>query len=240
MHNSVLEGLNKESYLPHYILFLPDRDIILQADFYHPGIGYILQQQLNWLLHNVHSLIQSRKDDLKQHFTGAVEKNSPKSIWVKMIKRPFIKDHAFPFYNMVVDLRIIFNKILDDLLPSLRNVILIDPCVKFDENSFDHFGNLTFTGKIQFWEFIDAEIRNIDNPSSFQHKKAPVNQHPEVSHHPQPDGQYPKNIYSHHKSRTNQAFFRRSRSHHHSQAHSRNRKDIWGEAGCRAKNGSFY
>ena len=47
LHNSIIEGLNKETYLPHYIIFIPDRDIILQADFFHPGIGFVLQEQID-------------------------------------------------------------------------------------------------------------------------------------------------------------------------------------------------
>ena len=44
LYNSLVEAFNKSHKLPHYILMVPDRDIILQLDYFAPGIGFIIEQ----------------------------------------------------------------------------------------------------------------------------------------------------------------------------------------------------
>ena len=49
LFNSLVGALNKESKLPEYILMLPDRHIILDINYYRPGIGFIIDRAMSWL-----------------------------------------------------------------------------------------------------------------------------------------------------------------------------------------------
>ena len=49
MYNSVVEALNADNKLPHYIVMLPDRDLILQLNYFKIGVGFILGEMIHWL-----------------------------------------------------------------------------------------------------------------------------------------------------------------------------------------------
>ena len=53
LFNSVIEGLNKEKQLPYFIMFVVDRDIVLQTDHFKPGIIFVLEKQLDWIFREV-------------------------------------------------------------------------------------------------------------------------------------------------------------------------------------------
>ena len=250
LFNSLIEGLNKDPYLPHFILLIPDRDIILQTNFFKPGIGHILRQQLLWLCDNIQKSLESRKENLKKFYTGAMEPNTPKLVWIKMLKRLLIKNHPFPHYNMVVELRTLFNNLLDKQLSTLSDTFSIDPNIKFAENHFDDFGNLTLIGKHKFWKFINAELRSIDKPPSSsylqtQHKEKDVSVFPTNHHH---DWQWQGQRHCL-PNASKQAQPIHQGNHHHEQNCSLHHylfdrtlthpKDIWGEVGRRSKQGHF-
>ena len=43
LYQSLVQALNKQNKLPDYIVMLIDRDIILQLDYFKPGVKYILE-----------------------------------------------------------------------------------------------------------------------------------------------------------------------------------------------------
>ena len=65
MYNSIVERLNKNNALLNVILMVPDRDVILQADFFQPGIFYVMHQQLRWLARNINRALEGHYDYLK-------------------------------------------------------------------------------------------------------------------------------------------------------------------------------
>ena len=70
--NSVIEGLNESNKLPHYILILVDRDIILQLDYFVPGTFFILEQEMKWLTKEIDRCLSGRLDRLRKACPGAV------------------------------------------------------------------------------------------------------------------------------------------------------------------------
>ena len=84
LFNSIIEGLNESNILSDYILLLPDRDIILQLEHFHLGIGFVIEQCLNWLAKQLDRALSSRKDALLKRSPGSVGQDT-KIIWVDMI-----------------------------------------------------------------------------------------------------------------------------------------------------------
>ena len=163
MFNSVVEALNQETYLPAYIILIPDRDLILQLDdFLQPRISLVLEEGLAWLVKQLDRAILGRKEFLVKQCPGAVPLDT-KLIWIEMINRPFIKHHTFPVYNLVVDLRSIFNRTLQQEIKCSKLSLLISPTDDTEiRGYFDHFGNLTHEGKENFWTSVDSKLKCYD------------------------------------------------------------------------------
>ena len=147
----------------------------------------------------------------------------PTIIWVKMIKRPFIKFHPFPHYNTVVELANKFNNIVDQETKKSRFAILISPDIRMDAENFDNLGNLSFLGKTRFWKFIDAEIRSLDKDKNHTHKHS---LHSCLSPPPNSDQR-------HHLHRRKASHF--NRRHDVRLPSQQINNDIWGEAGRRSR-----
>ena len=168
---TVIEGLNREKQLPYFIMFLADQEIVLQTDHFKPGILFVLEKQLDWIFREVDRALTARRDNLLKWSPGAVGPE-PTIIWVKMIKRPFIKFHPFPNYNTVVELANKFNNIVDQETRKSHFAISISPDIRIDAENFDNLGNLSFLGKTRFWKFIDAEIRSLDKDKKYTHRNS--------------------------------------------------------------------
>ena len=162
LYNSLVEALNKSHILPHYILVIPDRDIILQLDFFALGIGFIIEQMMEWLFKQVDHLIEAKCDFLHSKCIGALL-HMPTILWTHMINRPLINCHPYNMYNLVVELRAKFNRTINvEVRKSHFSRILHAPNDAELPDYFDNFGNLTFQGKQEFWIFIDDQIARID------------------------------------------------------------------------------
>ena len=162
IYNSLVEGLNKYARLPRFIIVIPDRDLIIQANHFSFGMNIIIEQQIKWLMKKFERAFQMRRVDLKDKCLGSVG-HEPRIIWVKMIQRPLIKGHQYKYYNNIVNLRRKFNRTIDEYTAVTRNTHVIDTSDAFDEYvHYDHLGNLAHEGKSQFWRLIDGEFRKYD------------------------------------------------------------------------------
>ena len=140
-----------------------DRDLILQTNFYQPGVILILERELEWLFKNIDRALESYREALIAKNIGSVE-GETKILWIQMLKHPFIKFHPFPNYNSVVEMRLKFNRLLQQEVKKSHYTLAIDPDIEFSMENFDSFGNLTFGGKVKFWRYIDVEFIKIDKP----------------------------------------------------------------------------
>ena len=221
IYNSLVEGLNKENYLPHTVLLIPDRDLILQADFFQPGIGYVMGVQLDWLLKNIHRAIKMRKEDLKSFYKGTIKEQEPRIIFLKMLQRPYRRNHPFPSYNMVIDLRIKFNRTLEQTTKKYPNMSTLDLNEALSSQMFDNFGNLTHLGKIAFWRTLDTMIKNLDlEPGPVDTNTCAHCSTATPFRSASWNGPYAPNL-------------------HHTNNRNSHSDDIWGEAGRRSLSGKF-
>ena len=113
LYNSMVEAFNKSHKLPHYILMVPDRDIILQLDYFAPGIGFIIEQTMEWLFKQIERLIEAKCDFLRSKCAGALL-HIPIVLWTHMINRPLINHYPYHTYNLVVELRSKFNRTINN------------------------------------------------------------------------------------------------------------------------------
>ena len=54
-------------YLPHYIVIIPDKDIIVNAQVFDYGAWDTFEQAIRWLVSNIDGTIEVRKEDLKSN-----------------------------------------------------------------------------------------------------------------------------------------------------------------------------
>ena len=87
--NAFIEGLNQRSHLPHFVVFILDKDMITQLNFVEFGISSIIKKVLTWLIRQVKVNLKRRRADLFTKKPGALSLESTKVIWVKMLKRPY-------------------------------------------------------------------------------------------------------------------------------------------------------
>ena len=81
-----------------------------------------------------------------------------------MIRRPFIKHHPYVIYNLIVELQAKFNKILEEEAKRSLFLYIIElPYLhELNQEFFDSTGNLTSTGKLDYWKCIDHQIKLLD------------------------------------------------------------------------------
>ena len=54
LYNSMIKALNDQAYLPKYIIFIPDKDIVELLEVFVDGTaGKILEDNIHWLVKNV-------------------------------------------------------------------------------------------------------------------------------------------------------------------------------------------
>ena len=69
---SFSEALNNDNVLPEYLLIIPDRDIILDINYFEPGTMYFIDQHLQWLARQFDRIITDRRERLRKICPGAV------------------------------------------------------------------------------------------------------------------------------------------------------------------------
>ena len=63
--NSLIEAINSSKNLPRFIIFILERDVLKKAAFYDYGSSLVIGNSLRWLIHQVTTIVESRKIDLK-------------------------------------------------------------------------------------------------------------------------------------------------------------------------------
>ena len=162
IYNLIVQALNTETKLPKYILILPDRDVILQMNFFKPGLLHLLEKCMAWLGKTLKEPYLPTEKKLRDILPGSMGPE-PTIIGVGMINHPFIRNHPFKTYNLVVDFRTKFNQILQSEAKKSRFALVLRPTNTLDySHHFDNFGNLTFSGKKEYWRFLDSKLKNHD------------------------------------------------------------------------------
>ena len=155
MFNQLIEGLNENLWLPKYLVFLPDHDLIETARHFSFGCKIVFNTILTWLGNQIESTIQTRKDDLCGKRAGALNEEV-RIIWVKMVPRPFIHqmDKSFVFAQCNT-----FNSILQSVMGKYSNTEIISLYFPEDPNLFDGTSTLSANGRTLFWRELNRFIR---------------------------------------------------------------------------------
>ena len=106
--NNLIKAVNENQLLPHFIIIVPDWDILKSIKYYDYGVSKIIGSTLEWLVREIDRLITTKKIDLAKIRPGAVISSEPKIIWITMLGRPYP--------SRVLALRKKFNAILEETL----------------------------------------------------------------------------------------------------------------------------
>ena len=140
---------------------------------------------------------------------GALSLDSPKFIWVKVLKRPY---NGMQEFNHIMALCNRFNNALESTLAATKKFNHYVLSVKVEDQDFYPAGDLTSAGETNFWHEIDTCIRRFDrdeinlNPrhrassatprrdSDTQHRKVPTPPYAKISKH-HPHSRHSENFY---------------------------------------------
>ena len=101
--------------------------------------------------------LEIKKDDLFYKRSGVLCTEEPKLIWIKSMERPSSADS----HNEEM-MRQKFNDILEETLVTRKDSFIMDLKSESPNTYFDNAGNFTTSGRIAFWEEVDAQIKKFD------------------------------------------------------------------------------
>ena len=78
IHNTVAVAINDNTYLPKYMIFVVDDDLITYLDFKGVGVAQLLGTWIEWLMKHVHNLVSAKKGYLPDY---AKKANEPSIYW---------------------------------------------------------------------------------------------------------------------------------------------------------------
>ena len=157
------DAMNQNYRLPHYILVVPDKDMLAKLKDKNFSSSHTMGNSLYYIMQEFEKLIQRRRQDISTKRPGALPpEHLPYIIWVRMLKRPFIEGELA---SHIFSNRGKFNSVLENQMmnckSSMHRIMSID--VRLDE--FDRLGNLTTIGKNNFWREVDQAINKFHTGS---------------------------------------------------------------------------
>ena len=155
--NAMVEGLNKRLRLPKFIVLVLDKDFIALTKHFEFGAYQSLKRCLDWLVKEINTILQRKTLDLMDKKPGAVAKQPPQIVWVKMLKRPNGEE-----FSEIAALRGKFNKVLEEVLFSSTSKNHFVLTINAEPADFTPAGVLNGIGKIAFWKEIDSCMRKFD------------------------------------------------------------------------------
>ena len=161
--NTVIEGMNKTTKLPSFIVLVLDKDLIEQLGTFEYGMKQMLEDGLKWLMKHIRRSIDIRIDDIMQKRPGAIL-FTPRVVWIKMINRPFTSNHPDDLRVKTMSWRKKFNDIIDQILSSQEktHILQIASVMEYPHKNYDRLGNLSYEGKVQFWKELDHYLKKLD------------------------------------------------------------------------------
>ena len=190
--NQFIDGLNDNQWLPKYIVFTLDKDLIESAQHYGFGYKQVFSRILTWLASNIEDALEVRKDDLCGKRSRAFLEDTT-LVWIKMVPRPFLKnvEKAFMFAQCTA-----FNNILQSTMAKFANTKVVSLYFPDDLNLFDAIGHLSSNGHALFWRELNCFFQSWEAPTPDNNETnvAPaVQEQQRHTNHSQPDGHRARN-----------------------------------------------
>ena len=177
--NSLAHAINENRYLPRLILILPDWDMIKHIGQVTYGIYEILERLIKWVINTMIRMVDTRKDDLSHHFSGAVAFSEPKFIWFKMINRINVQDRALAVRGK-------FNRALENILADKHQHYIMDVSGKINDTSYfsSQRKELNDDGLNKFWSEVDKMVEQFEfDKEPFKPKKSNFKHHHKRNFH---------------------------------------------------------
>ena len=154
--NSVIDALNDNDHLPKIILIVPDQDL-LQGTM---KSAFVLGSSLHYTVKQLDLAIERRYQDLLHKRIGSLTENYPRTIWVRMLKRP--NPDELKNLDSAFGLRGKFNSILEEQLLDGRADEHHIMSIVVQSDHLNNAGNLTEAGKAVFWNEVYKAVRKFD------------------------------------------------------------------------------
>ena len=134
-------------------------DILEVTNIFDNGIKKSIFDHLHWLCQQIGRNLLARRENLRDQNPGAVPYFHTKVIWVKMLSRPISDD---PKLSQVWRLRRKYNDVMDDLLDIEEYMHILNIHDMEEFKYFDNRGNLTSSGKHQFWLNFNDQLKSFE------------------------------------------------------------------------------
>ena len=157
--NTCIQALNTRPRLPKYLILVPNCDLISSMTFFGFSALTVFIRCLTWLVKQIDTAVNRHKMSLFDKKPGALSLESPKLIWIKMLKRPY---NAPQTLDETIALRNRFNNALEEVLAN--NVKFQHYIMSIKVNSADFYksGELTDAGQKDFWIEMDTCLKRFD------------------------------------------------------------------------------
>ena len=85
--NTLIDALNDEDHLAKYVLFIPDKDLLVGSK----NSAFMMGATMHYIVKQVDLFLERQHQDLLHKRLGALQPEFPKSIWICMLKHPVDK-----------------------------------------------------------------------------------------------------------------------------------------------------
>ena len=157
--NAFIKAMNEEKLLHKYVIMIMDKDVLNLLPTYKFGVKQVLRKELAWLIRQITRNLESRHDNLNTVRTGSLLPEYTKIFWVKMLAQPMSHN---PDLIKILKLRCKLNETLEELLLKESNMHIITLSSVVEDNRFTLEGDLTKSGRIQFWAEVNYHLKRFD------------------------------------------------------------------------------
>ena len=157
--NPLVEALNECCRLPKFIVFIPDKDLIINMEANNFCAEWVMGAILHYMIKQIDLYIECRKQDLMDKRIGALVEDHPKIVWIRMLKRPQHLTSESAVYSLCGK----FNSILEERLLDSKHDNHYIISILIPDDQFDPQGNLLSASKSTFWKEFNRDMKKFDN-----------------------------------------------------------------------------
>ena len=155
--NCLIKAVNDATKLPHFVVVVPDLDLLEYLNHYSYGVEEVGDMLVTWVITKMKEAVNDKKDQLFKIKPGAIRNTELKFVWVKMLKRMRSSDKIFTVCSK-------YNDMLEKQLANHKQHYVIDPNPKLHRYVFySKINILNEDGKSAFWRELDGCIKMFEN-----------------------------------------------------------------------------
>ena len=155
--NLLVDALNERPHLPKILVMVPDKDIIANLKDKQTHTGIVMGGVIHYIIKQINTMIKRRVSALTEKKPGMVTSSHPKIVWIRMLKCS-ASDYEGSINKNIFPVRGKFNSILEQCILEDDDDIHRIMSILVDAENYDAWGNLTDSGKEQFWLEVDKGL----------------------------------------------------------------------------------